>query len=838
MKAFLSHSSIDKPFVEEVGKELGRQHYLLDKHEFDVGKNFKDEIARCLKSAETFVLFASRAALKSDWVAYEIDIAEDKKIGGLLSDALVFLLDDVTHADLPPWLSKGLIVKAESPKMVAREIGKVLDTRLGAQRIAYFFGRNLERDRLSKALNPITGALPRVIALIGLPGVGRRTLLEDVARNYLQYKNFHTVEVESGDELPDILYKLAAEKEFWADSSQLKSLGSTIRSESHELLLKRLDAYLTRGSERSFLSLIDLGGLVSDDGSISRVCRSVLEVVAKEKGLYVGMVLRRMPSGLNGPEAVYDGVIHDQVKALPSDDIERLLVKILSDRGVKYEGHQIKRLAEFVKGYPPAAYYAGELAETHGLDLLLSEPRPMIDFRSRVLSSTLNGISKNDSTAQTLELLAFYSPLPLAVIGQATSLSAEELAQVLTKLIHSSVIEVDDDGFYKVSEPLLESAQHLFDRWKTPHQRVAKALQGYVSDFGVHRGGLTVLRSLFRARNLAQLKASDDEISFPADLVRLTEDFYHQREFDRALEIGKQALVMRPDNIDALSFIVRSYAQLGQFENASADAQKVRQFGALKEYYFLMGFCSRLQSNLPEAIRFYEEAARRGRRGMAINRELASCYFHSGNLTKAKEHLFAAQNSTDRKNRYIVDLLVTIAVAEGDEEGARNALVDLEVVDKRGFYLHRCSAVEFRFGDKQKAFELAGEAIEATNRAPFAMLSQRIKCEIAIDDLDSAAVHLREAENRFGTVHRDSLLGLRCKWELACGEPINASAIWKQINGKNTSGARALRRDIIEAMLSQTDISDPQYQQLQGEHQTLMQLVGKVGWETLDETFD
>ncbi|PHV22939.1 hypothetical protein CSQ92_07925 [Janthinobacterium sp. BJB446] len=838
MKAFLSHSSTDKPFVEEVGKELGRQHYLLDKHEFDLGQSFKAEISRCLKNAETFVLFASRAALKSDWVSYEIDIAEDKKISGLLEDALVFLLEDVAHTDLPPWLSKGLVVKAESPKVVAREIGKALDKRLGAMRSVYFFGRNSERDRVSKALNPISGNLPRAIAVIGLPGIGRRTLLEDIARNYLQYKNFYAIEVESGDELQDLLYKLAAEKEFWADGAQLKSIGEVIRSESVDLLFKRLNTYLTRGSERSFLTLVDSGGLVNEDGNISKVCSAILEVISKEKGLYIGLVLRRLPSGLEGPGVIYDGVIHEQVKALSNDDIERLLVKILSERDVKFEGHQIKRLAEFVRGYPPAAYYAGELAKKSGLDLLLSEPRPMIDFRSRVLASALNGVNSDDSIANTLEVLAFYSPLPLAVIGQATGLNAEVLAKCLGSLIHSSILEVDEDGFYRVSEPLIESAQHLFDRWKTPHQRVAKALQNYVSEFGVHRGGLAVLRGLFRARNLAQLKGSDDEISFPSDLVRLTEDFYHQREFDRALEIGNQALLLRPQNVDALSFMARSYAQLGRFDEATGEAQKVRDLGALKEYYFLMGFSNRLQSNLPEAIRHYEDAVKRGRRGVAINRELASCYFHSGDLQKAKEHLFSAQNSNDRKNRYIVDLLVTIAVAEGDEAGARKALVDLEEVDKKGFFLHRCSTVEFRFGDRQKANELANKAIDSTNRPPFAMLSQRIKCEIATGDLDGAALHIREAEARFSSVQRDSLLALRCKWELADDKPFNANALWEQLRAKNIPAGQVLRRDIIEAIISVIGPKDPRFNVLDIELRALLQTVGKIGWEMLDEEFD
>ncbi|GHS83137.1 hypothetical protein PAGU2196_39710 [Pseudomonas sp. PAGU 2196] len=838
MKAFLSHSSNDKPFVEEVGRLLGRQHYFLDKHEFEIGQGFKEEIARCLASAETFVLFASRDALKSSWVSYEIDIAEDKRISGLLSDALVFLMGDVTHKDLPPWLTKGLVVSATSPSSVSRSIARILDKRLGASRSKYFFGRGTERDRISKALNPIASELPRLVTLWGLPGIGRKTLLEDVARSYLQYKDFVSLEVESGDELSDLLFKLAEEKEFWADITSLKALGDQIRSESIPEQEARLEKYLASSSDRSFLTLVDAGGLLTEDGDATGVCRSLVEAVSKDRGLYIGMIFRRMPGGLVGPQSAYAGVVCESVRALPSDDIERLLVKVLSERQIKFDAPQIKSLAEFVRGYPPAAYYAGELAAREGLDLLLGEPRPMIDFRSRVLAAQLNGVENKAPKGSVLEILAFYSPLPYAVIGECTGLSSSVLAAAIAELIHCSVLEVNDDGFYRVSEPLVESSQNLFDRWKTPHVKVAKALQTYVEEAGIERGGIDLLRSLYRAKQMARLGSDGDELSFPADLVKLTQDFYHQREYDRSIEIGEQATALRPDNVDALSFLVRAYAQMGDFKTAVEKAQKVRELGSIKEFYFLHGFIARLKSDIPEAIRNYEEALARGRKGVAINRELASCYFHSANFPKAKEYLIAAQGSSERKNRYVVDLLVIIATADGDEETARKALADLELVDKKGFYLHRASSVEFKFGSKVEATSLAREAVEHTTRPPFAMLSQRIKCEIAINDLEPAALHLREAEQRFNSTQRDSLLALRCKWELASGEVENADAYWRQIHNKEKPAIKALRREVVQGLIDQEREGSEEHQKLVAEFLDLTNAIGQVDWSTFTDAMD
>jgi hypothetical protein len=44
MKAFLSHSSLDKEFIREVANKLGRLNCIFDERSFSSGKEFKEEI--------------------------------------------------------------------------------------------------------------------------------------------------------------------------------------------------------------------------------------------------------------------------------------------------------------------------------------------------------------------------------------------------------------------------------------------------------------------------------------------------------------------------------------------------------------------------------------------------------------------------------------------------------------------------------------------------------------------------------------------------------------------------------------------------------------------------
>ena len=68
MRAFLSHSSVDKPYVTLVAKQLGRQYCVFDTYSFDTGEDFREAIRSGLDKSSVFVLFGSIKSLESVWV--------------------------------------------------------------------------------------------------------------------------------------------------------------------------------------------------------------------------------------------------------------------------------------------------------------------------------------------------------------------------------------------------------------------------------------------------------------------------------------------------------------------------------------------------------------------------------------------------------------------------------------------------------------------------------------------------------------------------------------------------------------------------------------------------
>lgn len=79
---FLSHTSIDKPFVEKIASDLKRLGIepWVDKYEIKVGESIFWRVEEGLKESEYFAIVLSPEALKSEWVKSEISAAWDKKL--------------------------------------------------------------------------------------------------------------------------------------------------------------------------------------------------------------------------------------------------------------------------------------------------------------------------------------------------------------------------------------------------------------------------------------------------------------------------------------------------------------------------------------------------------------------------------------------------------------------------------------------------------------------------------------------------------------------------------------------------------------------------------------
>lgn len=83
-KIFISHSSVDKPFVRELDRRLRDSGYdtWLDEHEMVVGDPLAKKISEGLREARVVLVVVSDDAIKSRWLSFELNIATDRMVKG------------------------------------------------------------------------------------------------------------------------------------------------------------------------------------------------------------------------------------------------------------------------------------------------------------------------------------------------------------------------------------------------------------------------------------------------------------------------------------------------------------------------------------------------------------------------------------------------------------------------------------------------------------------------------------------------------------------------------------------------------------------------------------
>lgn len=808
MKAFLSHSSKDKEIVAAVARELGRQFCFYAEQAFTTGDEFKASIERGFDDSSVLVLFASRSAMESIWVKFELEEAWFQRLHGTLVKSLVYIIDSsVKTDDLPDWLRRALIRKEISPKVIARDIRSHLDELLRQRQNPYFVGRREEIAELEEALMPFDGSSPPHAMFIGgLPGVGRRSLVRNSTTSILNFKKHIEILIGEGDSINDICISVADRVEPYATRDGFERIVHQIRDLSDDEATQRTMNNLRAMSKSGELPIfIDEGGILDSEGYVREPIQTILRALAPNDDAYIFLVSSRRPQNLLD---IAIPSIH--LSPLKEDENKRLISMLANKSGLQISSSEISALSEYVAGYPPAAYFAIQQAKYYGLNLVLSYKARLVQFRTSVFLKHLAKLNLAAEAQNLLRLLAAYSPLPLIVMSKVLNIEPEILQETIIQLVDLALVIVTDDGFYQLADPVSGAAEAAFGfPTEIQHKSLANVLNEFLftelpSD--LHR--LALSRVLFRAALMARDEAiADSAFHFANDLIRLTEKLYHERRYSEAIKVGYMALEERPDSINARSYLIRALIQEEKWEEAGEMIRKLQSYAPNRDVYFLSGFLARKHGDISKALDAYKEAQRLGRRGVDLSRELAYCYFIEGDLEQASKYI---EEALDRHsdNRFIVDLWAQIATSKGDETAARQALGRLELVDNPLYYHHRASRIALAFNKLQEARDQAKLAANSSEHPPFEVLAQLIYCEIELGDTDEAAELLTSLDQRFGNIRRDIRLGLRCRLEIARGRYSEALNLSERITDKNTFFYKKIRFDALEGEVLHSALRD------------------------------
>lgn len=772
MKAFLSHSSIDKEIVREVANQLGRINCIFDERSFDSGLEFQKSIEEKLALSTVFVFFATKNSLDSIWCNFELEQAFYAKLKGALKRSIVFVLnDEIKVSELPSWLTSALVKKVSSPSAIARDIKHRLEEAAEQFQRPVFLGRSKERELLEGALNPVDGSTPpKTISVFGLPGIGRRSLVRNVSKDLFSLHKCVEIEVEDGETLNSLCAKLADIIEPYSCHDELQDLVNEINKLSEtDALLRVVDNIKSIMAANELPIFVDSGGLTVENGCISGFMNRIIESVERVQDAYICLVLNRRISRDN--DIKIESIPIEQLNGTASS---QLLSKLALRSSIQLGQENVRELTDYINGYPPAAYFAVKQAAIYSVDALMCDKRKLTQFSQKRFITHVQGHNLTQDDIKALQILSNYSPLPLACILALYKCDRSEAHDRLYELIDCSLVRVQDGQLYRIADPIKGAVNEVFGYPISEDLKEVKdKLNEYISSVqDEHK--LDISRVLFRLGFiLGDKDATNNGIKLNSDYIKLLESAYHQRRYREAIDIGVKAIVHNPDSAKAKTFLIKALIQEEKWDAAQKYLDELYPLDEYRNVYYLQGFLERKRGDFNKAIEAYSNAQKHGRKGFALYREFSHCYLMNGDLDSAQKYISEALRIQPNNNQ-VIDMAARIAIKQGQENIAKSYINQLELLDTSEHYKLRLSSFHLAFGRYDAALESAQEATNVGGDRFFSGRVQLVKSLIRSGKLEEAEEELSKIRSDFPKSKNDIKIALQSSLELEKGNSSSA----------------------------------------------------------------
>lgn len=668
LKVFLSHSSKDRQYVEQVFANLGQDKAFIDQYAFDDGADINDEIQRSLEGSQVFCLFLSRNSIQSKWVKRESRLARALAEAKKKVSFLIYIIDDLSVEECPKWISDKYIIRAaRNPDLVAKRIRRSVLERSAfpVAGSSAFVNRREEIARLERILGLAPSEQPKAVFVHGWEGMGRdRLLLRAVGEEHIARVNLRTA---GGiiDLYREILILRDAPSTEALHEAELKFQALNSTQQASEIG-KLIDAVLR---DRFHLEITEQNSLFMENGAIVPWFGDAVSAVPKSSPFCVFVRARRRPHNPL-PRWKIDEI---RIGELRQQDMENLLGQLLNEEGVEFSSDKTSAAANALGGHPFSAHRFTTYAKKFGIDAALQNDAIMVQYRELMLVDALEEFNFQENEWKVLFVVSRFRVVDLPALSEYTAMPVSALLKSLEALINTGMLS-NNGHQYSISafvrDPLQRHKSWNVDAsWAAAvDERVARAVETFI-DEGIGSSALLEngiaanLRLGVRGGPLANLVLG-------SHLFRVAREQYDARHYDSALDLYSEALARRSTlALEAVSEALRFYglcgARLGRnevLESAIRQLNGLNMPTALRNADFLRGFRDRRAGKYREAFQYFEASLRHGEHPHTL-REAAFCALKLGLIPQARALASRAIDYAPT-NAYFLDIMCRVVLAE------------------------------------------------------------------------------------------------------------------------------------------------------------------------------
>jgi tetratricopeptide (TPR) repeat protein len=681
-----------------------------------------------------FVLFASIDSLESPWVNTEIKLAQESLYSGKLGGIIVFIIDELNHAELPSWLTQYVFIKSSNPIKIANKIrADLISLDLASQPSrTIWVGRAKEIAEIEERLSDLTSDPPNLIYVSGAEGIGRRSLLHRVLGSiYPSYdiKGIETSLTDSEGSL-ELLFKLYVLLKSPVRSELDKLLTDFQKMEISEQVkqIALLIADIT--SEKQFLWLNVDAGAITENGVFQPWLYQLIRELPSKQYPQLIIVGRRMPSFET--QRKNKNVACFKIESLNPKDSEKLWIFALQQNSINAPKQFILELNKQITGHPSTILATAEYIKQMGHAVLIANNKSLLEQIRALSYSLVDNISFSENEEELLALFEEFNILPATDIAAIFGNDDTEISKALIRLLDFGILEPQGD-FLQLA-PYLINAQLKQKFSKNTATFIIQARKKLLTFSENYKVDDQVSIATIEATTLAAIKEGkqgffSDRSLLGSHFLRVARDCYDKKSYSETITFchkafDKQDTLTINAKTEVLRLMGMSAIRISKdnaLDFAIDNLEKLNLSAAKRHIYFMRGFNNRWHGKFSEAEKEFREALRYQESDFHILRELATTLVEMENYSEAEKFARSAFLHS-RQNPYLLDILLCSLIerlrpnpfALNNDVEIQDLFERLEIADKRekkSFYSMRKAHFFSVLKNPSVALEWANKAV-------------------------------------------------------------------------------------------------------------------------------
>lgn len=623
IKVFISHSSVQKQFVEDIANSIGLDHVVVDKFDFEAGKAILGEIDKSIEKSNIFVLLISEDGLKSNWVQHEIAEVRTYIDEGKIV-FIPFIIDEGTKLQDPriqTWIRNMITDRYLNPVMLARVIRRRIREMVWIQnptaelKKRIFVGRDHVIAEMYRKLYDNTDQQRRAIVVSGIPHIGRKRLLIEFLVSKIQndlHPTYSPIEVRLTD--TDSIEEFILRLNDYLKLYELDKLYEQMEGGKEKCVILAIELINRISVFKERILINDSGSIVLTNGLLSDWFQSIIQTedLVKKVIVMVASKYTLSPMALRNIPQVQANAIH----SLERQDMIALFNAYASRIGISCKKGEVESFVDKVSGYPEQIFAIVDTIKEFGIVAAETEVQKIRGMFDDDLRAIVKLIEPDSCVVQTLILMSRFEFVTIDILYEVLPY---DIPSILNELRKYALLDV-----FGPSGQYLRIDQSLADYVIRTKLQLDKANEARLTAFSKRIIKETDIKTLDLATDLFRLKQmiADPRISvspqffLPSIALKVIIDEYRSRNYENVITIADKILKdYKRNSFESVLYSIHYWLCLSLCKTKDIRLmEEVKYFDTNKySYWFLKGFYYRNKYNYSEALNCYNKALSKAR---------------------------------------------------------------------------------------------------------------------------------------------------------------------------------------------------------------------------------